>query len=66
VSTTLCLSNLTDSHPDMHQRWPGSQQSEERDHVYREPLLAQTDEEKKRIFNSGGKNITLNSQPIFH
>lgn len=38
----------------MSQRWPGSQASEERDHMYREPLLAQTDEEKKRIFNSGG------------
>lgn len=39
----------------MHQRWPGSQECEERDHMYREPLLAQTEEEKKRIFNSGGK-----------
>lgn len=39
----------------MNQRWPGSSESEERDHVYREPLLAETDEEKKRIFHSGGK-----------
>lgn len=38
----------------MHQRWPGSSQAEERDHIYREPLIAQTDEEKKRIFHSGG------------
>ncbi|KAK5113674.1 hypothetical protein LTR62_003301 [Meristemomyces frigidus] len=38
----------------MHQRWPGSTQAEERDHMYREPLLAETEEEKKRIFHSGG------------
>ncbi|WPG97451.1 Hypothetical protein R9X50_00022600 [Acrodontium crateriforme] len=38
----------------MHQRWPGSQASEERDHVYREPIIASTDEEKQRIFHSGG------------
>ncbi|KAK4508742.1 hypothetical protein PRZ48_002481 [Zasmidium cellare] len=38
----------------MHQRWPGSQQSEERDHIYREPILAETDHEKKHVFHSGG------------
>ncbi|KXT04292.1 hypothetical protein AC578_7967 [Pseudocercospora eumusae] len=38
----------------MHQRWPGSPAAEERDHIYREPLLAETDAEKKRIFQSGG------------
>lgn len=38
----------------MHQRWPGSQEAEERDHMYREPLLAETDHEKKHIFHSGG------------
>lgn len=38
----------------MHQRWPGSQQSEERDHMYREPILAETDHEKKHVFHSGG------------
>ncbi|KAH9826807.1 3-phytase A [Teratosphaeria destructans] len=39
----------------MHQRWPGDQsKSEERDHVYREPLLANTPEEKARLLNSGG------------
>ncbi|KXT18895.1 hypothetical protein AC579_3523 [Pseudocercospora musae] len=38
----------------MHQRWPGSSAVEERDHIYREPLLAETEAEKKRIFQSGG------------
>ncbi|KAK5126723.1 hypothetical protein LTR85_009657 [Meristemomyces frigidus] len=39
----------------MHQRWPGdSSKCEERDHIYREPLLAETDHEKKHIFHSGG------------
>lgn len=38
----------------MHQRWPGSQEAEERDHVYREPIIAQTDHEKKHVFHSGG------------
>lgn len=38
----------------MHQRWPGSSDSEERDHVYREPLIAETEHEKKHIFHSGG------------
>lgn len=38
----------------MHQRWPGSQVSEERDHIYREPIVAETAEEKARLFQSGG------------
>lgn len=38
----------------MHQRWPGSSAAEERDHIYREPILAETQEEKKAIFHSGG------------
>lgn len=38
----------------MHQRWPGSSKSEERDHIYREPILAETEHEKKHIFHSGG------------
>jgi len=39
----------------MHQRWPGSNgPCEVRDHMYREPLLAEAAEEKARIFNSGG------------
>jgi len=39
----------------MHQRWPGDHSKcEERDHMYREPLLAETDHDKKHIFNSGG------------
>lgn len=40
----------------MHQRWPGSSSSdaEERDHLYREPILAETEHEKKHIFHSGG------------
>ncbi len=38
----------------MHQRWPGSQEAEERDHVYREPLLAETEHEKDHVFHSGG------------
>lgn len=38
----------------MHQRWPGSQASEERDHMYREPIIAETDEQKKNVFHSGG------------
>lgn len=38
----------------MHQRWPGSDKTEERDHIYRQPLLAETDHEKHHIFNSGG------------
>ena len=38
----------------MHQRWPGSDKAEERDHMYREPILAETDHEKKHIFHSGG------------
>ncbi|KAK4552223.1 hypothetical protein LTR86_010577 [Recurvomyces mirabilis] len=37
-----------------HQRWPGGKEAEVRDHVYREPLLAETQEEKDRIFHSGG------------
>jgi len=39
----------------MQQRWPGNpSHSEERDHLYREPLLAETDHEKKHVFHSGG------------
>lgn len=39
----------------MHQRWPSDPtKCEERDHIYREPLNAETDEEKARLFNSGG------------
>lgn len=39
----------------MHQRWPNDpSKCEERDHIYREPLYAETDEEKAKIFNSGG------------
>ncbi|KAK3075987.1 hypothetical protein LTR53_000164 [Teratosphaeriaceae sp. CCFEE 6253] len=39
----------------MHQRWPGDQsKSEERDHIYREPLIAESDHEKKHVFHSGG------------
>lgn len=37
----------------MHQRW-GSGKLEERDHLYRRPLMAETEEEQDRIFNSGG------------
>lgn len=38
----------------MHQKWPGQTAAEERDHMLREPIVAQTDDEKKRLFNSGG------------
>ena len=38
----------------MHQKWPGQSAAEERDHIYREPLVAETDHEKKHIFHSGG------------
>lgn len=39
----------------MHQRWPNDpSKSEERDHIYREPLIAETKEEQEKIFNSGG------------
>ena len=39
----------------MHQRWPENHgKAEERDHVYREPILAETEEDRKRIFHSGG------------
>lgn len=38
----------------MHQKWPGSSKSEERDHIYREPIVAESDAEKKHIFHSGG------------
>ncbi|CZT21017.1 related to related beta-lactamase [Ramularia collo-cygni] len=40
----------------MHQRWPGdpSKKAEERDHLYREPILAQTAEDRERLFHSGG------------
>jgi CubicO group peptidase (beta-lactamase class C family) len=41
----------------MHQKWPGATtpgKTEERDHMYREPLLAETDADKARLFHSGG------------
>ncbi|KAF2721836.1 beta-lactamase/transpeptidase-like protein [Polychaeton citri CBS 116435] len=39
----------------MHQRWPGSDgKCEERDHLYRDPLIAETDQDRARVFNSGG------------
>ena len=38
----------------MHQKWPGQAAAEERDHIYREPIVAETDHEKKHIFHSGG------------
>ena len=39
----------------MHQRWPENHgKAEERDHIYREPILAESEEDKKRIFHSGG------------
>ncbi|ETS77279.1 hypothetical protein PFICI_11153 [Pestalotiopsis fici W106-1] len=44
----------------MHQKWPGSSSSqssagaEERDHMYREPLLAETEADKARLLHSGG------------
>jgi len=39
----------------MQQRWPVEPgKCEERDHIMREPLLAQTDHEKTHIFHSGG------------
>jgi len=38
----------------MHQKWPGQSEAEERDHIYREPIVAETDHEKKHIFHSGG------------
>jgi CubicO group peptidase (beta-lactamase class C family) len=38
----------------MHQRWPGSVHIETRDHIYREPLIAETQAEKDRLFQSGG------------
>ncbi len=38
----------------MHQKWPGQSQSEERDHMYREPIVAESDADKERIFHSGG------------
>lgn len=42
----------------MHQKWPGtSNKSEERDHIYREPILAETAEERARLFHSGGAGL---------
>lgn len=39
----------------MQQRWPGTpDHCEQRDHIYREPLLAKTDEEKSKLLQSGG------------
>lgn len=38
----------------MHQRWPGSSRVETRDHIYREPLIAESQTEKDRLFQSGG------------
>ncbi|QIW97822.1 hypothetical protein AMS68_003340 [Peltaster fructicola] len=42
----------------MQQRWPGQpEHCEQRDHMYRAPLLADTDERKAQIFNSGGAGV---------
>ena len=38
----------------MHQKWPGQSTAEERDHIYREPIVAESEAEKKRLFHSGG------------
>jgi CubicO group peptidase (beta-lactamase class C family) len=38
----------------MHQRWPESQKAEERDHIYRQPLMAETKEELDNLLHSGG------------
>ena len=38
----------------MHQKWGGQSTSEERDHIYREPIVAESAAEKKHIFHSGG------------
>ena len=39
----------------MHQRWPNDpSKCEERDHILREPLYAETKEEQEKLFNSGG------------
>lgn len=38
----------------MTQRWPGSSISETRDQPYRAPLIAETPEERKAVFNSAG------------
>ena len=38
----------------MHQKWPGQTESEERDHMLREPIIAETDQDKDRLFQSGG------------
>ena len=38
----------------MHQKWPGQSAAEERDHIYREPIIAESEEEKRHIFHSGG------------
>jgi CubicO group peptidase (beta-lactamase class C family) len=38
----------------MHQRWPGSSRTITRDHIYREPLIAESQAEKDRLFHSSG------------
>lgn len=39
----------------MHQRWPGNaEHCEERDHMFRAPLIADTKERKAQVFQSGG------------
>lgn len=38
----------------MHQKWPGQSAAEERDHIYREPIVAESEAERKRLFHSGG------------
>jgi CubicO group peptidase (beta-lactamase class C family) len=38
----------------MHQKWPGGDKSEERDHIYREPIIAESESDKEKIFHSGG------------
>lgn len=41
----------------MHQKWPGSTASEERDHIYREPIMAETPADRERLFHSGGAGL---------
>ncbi|WPB03802.1 uncharacterized protein RHO25_008446 [Cercospora beticola] len=42
----------------MHQKWPGSPEKvEERDHIYREPIIAETAEERAKLFHSGGAGL---------
>lgn len=47
--------HMKDNLADMHQRWNGI--CEERDHIYRNALRAETPEQQARIFNSGGAGL---------